>query len=450
MVTIDPWRRMSCVPSGAALAASKRPPSRSPLTSPLAPLVTDEPWLAAVELFRTRNPRRAARIADYERLLERGDHLRIGADVLACRHQPAPPVEGRLNKADGRKKRIFQYPPADELLFRTVNRLLQPLAAELASPWCHSFLPGGGARAAFRGLLAHGNVGDRAALRLDVRDYFNSIEVDDLLGRLPDELGCGAVGTLLRSALLDCRVERAGHVVDGGQKGIMAGTPIAPLLATLYLRDLDAEVAATGAIYARYSDDIIVLAPAGDLLDIEHLVRRRLNERGLAVNESKSAQSPPGEPWDFLGFRYQRGAIDLAPITVRKLRGRTTRLARGLLRWRERTAASPERALRAFVRRTNMRLYGVRAERASFSWGTWFLPMLHGPDRLAELDRHVQREARFVATGRRTARTRDAVPYARLGESGYLPLVTAFWAVQESPMAYDALVARRTGLEVSP
>src|SRR5947208_1131 len=55
---IDPWRRMSRVPSSAATAASKRPPSR------FAPddLAGDDPWVEALELFRERNPRRTDRI----------------------------------------------------------------------------------------------------------------------------------------------------------------------------------------------------------------------------------------------------------------------------------------------------------------------------------------------------------------------------------------------------
>ena len=423
-------------------AASKRPPSRSPLDG----LDADEPWADAVDAFRTRNPRRRDRIADYERLLEAGEHRRIGADVLAGRYRPAPPAEGWLNKADGRKKRVFSYPVPDELLFRVVNRRLQPAAAEAASPWCRSFLPGGGARAAFRSVLADPDPGARAALRLDVRDYFNSIDVMDLLDRLPPAFADGPVGALLRAALLDPRVDRGGTIVDGGRKGVMAGTPVAPLLATLYLRDLDAEVAATGATYARYSDDILALAPPDDLPAVEHLLRRRLDERGLEVNESKSAVSAPGEPWDFLGFRYHRGVVDLAPITERKLRARTTRLARGLLRWRDRREAGADRAVGAFVRRVNRRLYGVRTERAAFSWATWFLPMLDRPDSLGPLDEHVQREARYAGTGRRTARARALLPYDALVEAGHLPLVTAYWALRESVDGYDALVARRAGL----
>jgi hypothetical protein len=381
--------------------------------SPLDRLVTDEPWLAAVDVFRTRCPRRLDRIADYDRLLAAGDHLRIGADVLAGRHRPAPPVEGWLNKADGRKKRVFSYPAPDELLFRTVNRLLQPAAAEAASPWCRSFLPGGGARTSFRSLLADEDLTAKAAVRLDIRDYFNSIDVDDLLDRLPPAL---------------------------------AADPVRPLLATLYLREIDEEVAGAGATYARYSDDIVALVPPAEVDAVDRLLRCRLAERGLEVNEGKSAIAGPGEPWDFLGFRYDAGVVGLAPLTEHKLRARSTRLARRLLRWRERTGAPAHRTLATFLRRTNRRLYGVPGERSDFSWATWFLPMLDGPDGLVALDAHVQREARYAATGRRNARTRRTVPYDTLVAAGHVPLVTAFWAVREGRAAYEDLVSRRAGL----
>jgi RNA-directed DNA polymerase len=419
----------------------------SPARTLLDDLTADEPWQAAVDLFRQRNPRRLERLAEYEQLLKQGDHRRVVDAVLAGGHCPEPPREAWLNKADGRKKRIFRYPPLDELLFRVVNRLVQPVAAEVASPWCRSFLPGGGARSAFRGVLTDADIAGKGALRLDIRDYFNSIDVDDLLARLPAELTAGPLGPLLRAALRDPRVERAGAIVDGGQKGVMAGTPLAPVLATLYLRDLDYDMAAGGATYSRYSDDILVLAPPAELPDLGARARRLLAERGLAVNERKSRMSAPGEPWDFLGFRYTQGVIGLAPTTERKFKAKATRLARSMLRWRDREDVPSARVTETYCRRTNLRLFGVPAERAEFSWATWFLPMLRQPDGLPALDAHVRREARYATTGSRRPRAHELVPYAALAEAGHLPLVTAFWTMHEGgPAAYDALVARRTGL----
>ncbi len=408
-------------------AASKRPPSRSPLLL----LLADEPWVRAIDDFRTRNPRRTPRIAAYETLVAGGAHRRVSAAVIDGRYWPAPPRETWLNKVDGRKKRVFQYQPVDELLFKVVNRLLQPAASEAASPWCRSFLPGGGARAAFRAVAADPDLETKAALRLDVRDYFNSIDVTDLMARLPERFTSGSVGTLLEHALCDHRVVRGGSVVDDARKGVMAGTPLAPLLATLYLSDVDHEVASHGATYSRYSDDVLVLAAPDELPALESLIRTRLHERRLEVNEAKSSTAALGEPWEFLGFRYQHGQISLAAITEHKLKARSTRLARSLLRWREQTGASPERTLRAFFRKTNRRLYGVPSERAEFSWATWFLPMLDTPDGLGPLDHHLQREARYAATGRRTPRTRGQVAYASLTEAGHRPLVSAYWELRD-------------------
>ena len=424
-------------------AASKRPLSRSHV----AAIADDEPWLEAVDAFRVAKPRRRDRIAEYERLLERQVHRRVGEAVLDGSYQPHPPVEGWLNKAGGRRKRLFQYGPVDELLFRVVNRLLQPAALAAASPSCRSFLPGSGPRAAFRAVLRDREVDTKAWLRLDVRDYFNSIDVEDLLGGLPEAIAEGPLGSLLARSLRDPRVQRGSTIIDGRPKGIMAGTPIAPMLATLYLRDIDEELRGTSDVtYARYSDDFIVLAPIHRIGELERLLRTRLAERSLTINEDKSATGGPGEPWSFLGFQRHRGVIGMAANTERKFRAKSRRLARALLRWREKTGASPDRTVRAFMRRTNRRIYGSPVERTDFSWATWFLPMLEDPSALASLDEHLQREARYAATGRRTGRALALVPYSSLTEAGHLPLVAAYWAMREGVPSYETLVARRAGL----
>ena len=213
----------------------------------------------------------------------------------------------------------------------------------------------------------------------------------------------------------------------------MAGTPLAPLLATLYLRDLDDEVAATGATYARYSDDIVVLAPPDDLAALERLLRARLAERGLEVNEAKSASTAPGEPWDFLGFRYADGTIGLAPITERKLRARSTRAGPACPAVAGAAGRrAPTGRCWSLVRRTNRRLYGVAASAATSRGRRGSCPCSTAPTDLPALDEHVQREARYAATGRRTARARAQVPYPQL-----TPPATCRWSPRTGPGAPD-------------
>ena len=56
---------------------------------------------------------------------------------------------------------------------------------------------------------------------------------------------------------------------------------------------------------------------------------------------------------------------------------------------------------------------------------------------LKPLDHHIQREARYAATGKRTARARSLVPYAALVEAGHVPLVTAYWERHSEVRGHD-------------
>ena len=410
---------------------------RWPLQSeapPLARLADPAVWFEAAALFAERHPRRADRAAEYEALLATDEHLCIADAVAAGTYRPEPPVEGRINKRDGRKKTLYLLAPRDELLQRVLNRVLQPHAAAAVPRSCHSFLPGRGPRTAFAALNAVPGVDARACVRMDVRDYFNSIDVERLLGSLPQSIAAEPrLVELLAAFLCDDRVIRAGQLVEVAQKGVMAGTPLGPLLGNLALADLDAAAEAEGLGWARYSDDLLALCDPSAASDVDAWLRGELAARGLEPNESKSGVSQPGEPWDFLGFRHEAGRVDLAPHTLRKLRARCDRLARRVDKARRRGDLPAALAAQRFVRRLQRKLYGIDADRAAFSWAAWYFPVLTTDAGLARADRIVQDRVRFAATGLRTARAQKRLPYAALCEAGYVPLVSAWWGWRRDP-----------------
>ena len=400
---------------------------RWPLQSeapPLARLSDPAVWVEAAALFAERHPRRGDRAAEYAALLAAGDHLRIADAVVAGTYRPEPPVEGRINKRDGRKKTLYLLAPRDELLQRVLNRVLQPHVAAATPRSCHSFLPGRGPRTAFAALGAIPRIDERACVRMDVRDYFNSIDVERLLASLPPSIvDEPRLVELLAAYLRDDRVVRAGELVSVAQKGVMAGTPLGPLLGNLALADLDAAAEAEGLGWARYSDDLLALCDPSSAADVDAWLRAELAARGLEPNESKSGVSQPGEPWDFLGFRHSAGRVDLAPHTLRKLQARCDRLARRVDKARRHGELPPALAAKRFVRRLQRKLYGIDADRAAFSWAAWYFPVLTTDAGLAHADAIVQDRVRFAATGLRTRRAHKRLPYAVLRDAGYVPLV---------------------------
>jgi hypothetical protein len=404
------------------------------------PLTTPGFWDGVLEDLEDRLSPRDARLPRFRELVRSGEALkRAGAWLGGARL--APPHERRLNReGQGRKKTVYLFEPEDDLLLRGLHHVLHPVVDSLLPDNCHAFRTGGSARSAFTALLKDPGLGDKACLRLDVRNYFNSIPPERLLARLPPPLaGDAPLVRVLEGLLLDPRVRREGGVVEGAPKGVMAGTCTAPLLANLYLREVDLAFLARSVTYGRYSDDLIVLDAPGHLAAHEAALREALSEAGLAVNEEKSGRSPPGEPWTWLGLRYHQGEIDLAPHTAEKLRARVRRLARR----QERRKREPEAAVRRVLRRLDRKLYGGEGTEGELCWARWFFPVLTTDRTLRELDAVIQEKLRFVASGRYARASHRVLPYERMVALGYLPLSSAWHAWRDGAERYARLSTQR-------
>ncbi len=378
------------------------------------------------------------KLAAYRELLAGGEVGRRVDDYAAGRLTLGPPRRRLLNKADGRKKVVFTFAPADELLLKALNRILQTTTAADHSRLCHSFQPGRGPRTAYRDIRRIRGLQGLHCLHLDVRDYFNSIPVEPLLASLPRTIvDDEPLHGLLARTLRDQRVLSGDEVVLDPHKGVMAGTPLAPLLSNLYLRPLDGAFEEARIPFLRYADDMVVFGTEQDVISHGADIERRLAAFGLELNTRKTRLSAPGQPWEFLGLRYERGSLDLATNTIAKLRRRARRIAR-----RARRRPDPARLA---VRRLNRRLYGVGGRSTDFTWASWFFPLLTGDATLRRLDSLIQEQLRFAVTGVHSRRNFKEVSYERLRGVGYVPLVSAYRAYRRGPAEFEALLESCTG-----
>jgi RNA-directed DNA polymerase len=373
------------------------------------------------------------KLAAYRQLVEGGEVGETVEDYAASRLTLGPPHRRLLNKADGRKKVAFTFAGADELLLKGLNRILQSTTAMDHSRLCHSFQPGRGPRTAYRDIGRIRGLQRKHCLHLDVRDFFNSIPVEPLIASLPVTITDDEpLYRLLAMTLRDQRVRSGNEVIVDTHKGVMAGTPLAPLLSNLYLRSLDDAVEQAGVPFLRYADDMVVFGSEQEVLQHGAEIEESLAALGLELNPRKARLSAPGEPWEFLGLRYERGAIDLAGNSVGKLRRRVRRIAR-----RARRRQDPARVA---VRRLNRRLYGIGGRSTDFTWASWFFPLLTVDATLRRLDRLIQDQLRFAVTGVHSRRNFKEVSYESLRGVGYLPLVSGYRAYRRGPAEYEALL----------
>lgn len=410
-------------------------------------LRSDRFWADLLDRVTSRASTSPERLEAYSKAISSGQVAELVERIRRFEYRPSPPVQSEINKGGGRRKTVYTLSAIDDLIFKGVNRHLESVVESELSPLCHSYRPGWGIRTAFSALLSSGGIDENSSLRLDVADYFHSIDVRVLLSNLPGCVrGDAPLMHLLNRFLLDTAVIRSGQRVDVDQKGVMPGTPLSPLLANLYLRDLDLRYEQSGVTYARYGDDIIVLAPTATIHEHDTLIRRHLASRGLRVNESKSRVAGPGEPWEFLGLSYSQGSIDISSHSVRKVKRTVRRLARQEVR----THGYGTTAAQHLLVRLNQKLFGLAKTGRDLNWTAWYFPMLSTNASLEGIDRFIQSTARFAATGSWGGRSHRAFPYALMRDCGYIPLRAAFHAYRDGRATFERFVTMRAGRDDLP
>ena len=369
----------------------------------------------------------AAELRDF---IDGEGYLPVCRSIEAGEPFPLPRKSVISKMTSGKKRVVYTYPKAENTVLKLLTWLLLRRCDGLFEDNLYSFRPGRTAKDAVRALRAVPGLGEMWAYKADVSNYFNSIPVEKLLPMLAEALGEDGRLYGFLSALL--REERAlsGRETVREQKGIMAGTPLSAFYANLYLRELDRHFARRGVPYARYSDDIILFAP--DRAGAEALageVRTILTEHGLGLNPAKEELFDPAEGWTFLGFRCRGDAVDIAPASLEKIKGKMRRKSRALMRWRQRGGYGGEKAAAAFIRVFNRKLLESPPDN-DLSWSRWFFPLLTTADSLRVIDRYAQDCLRWLVSGKRTKGRYD-VRYEDLKRLGYRSLVHEYYAFSE-------------------
>lgn len=343
------------------------------------------------------------------------------------------PVRSVISKSGSSKKRVvYTYPPAENTVLKLLTHLILRKYNGIFDTGLYSFRPGRSAKDAVERLTRIPGIGGMYSYKADISNYFNSIDISQLLPLLRGVITDDPELLAFLTALLEepAVLFRGEELFE--QKGIMAGTPLASFFANLFLRALDHRFYEHGAIYFRYSDDIIVFAKTEEeLASYVAEIKAFLAERKLLVNPSKEFYSRPGEKWTFLGFSYQNGKVDIAPVSVDKIKAKMRRKARALTRWQQRRGLGGEKAAKAFIRVFNKKLFEYTDEN-DMTWARWFFPVISTTESLREIDRYAEDCIRFIISETHT-KARFNVRYEDMKKLGFRSLVHEYYATVEKP-----------------
>lgn len=161
--------------------------------------------------------------------------------------------------------------------------------------------------------------------------------------------------------------------------GVPQGLAISNLLAEIALQDIDSTFKTRPSIwYKRYVDDIIILAPEGQVKTVADELITALKKLGLNPHDfgpdSKSKVAPLTEPFSFLGYRVEGGEIIIRNESILRFE---SSIAKTFTAYRHRVATARskedlERARAYCEWKLNLRITGCYFDNKRRGWASYF------------------------------------------------------------------------------
>jgi len=241
--------------------------------------------------------------ANAERYLEE-----LSTALREGRYQPQGVRRVYLPKPGGGQRPLGIPVVKDRIVQGALKLVLEPIFEREFCAWSYGFRPGRGAKDALRevdGLLKGGATW---VVDADLKSYFDTIPHDRLMDRVRSRVRDGRVLKLIESYLKQ-------EIMDGTQRwtpmqGSPQGAVLSPLLANLYLHEMDVELGERFRL-VRYADDFVVLCTSeAEAQSALEAVQAWTQQNGLTLHPEKTHVGDarqPGQGFDFLGYRFEGG-----------------------------------------------------------------------------------------------------------------------------------------------
>lgn len=392
-------------------------------------------WLDFLEYKLNKQHLTHREEAELREFIEQETYLPLCKLWEQNRYPSQYPQKRTINKQGSRKKRIvYSFPGAEGIFLKFIAFHLYRYDWFFCDN-CYAFRRDFGVWEAMHRIRSTPSFGNMYCLKVDISNYFNSIDVDILLDKLLFIKDTDfSLYQLFQKILKEERVcENTKILLE--KHGAMAGTPISPFFANVYLRDVDFYFKEANIPYFRYSDDILIFADSlAELETYQNKLYEHIHLLGLTINPEKVHISTPGEPWEFLGFCYRNGEIDLSDATLRKTKAKIKRKADALRRWSRSKDLSTEKAAIGLIRAMNRKFFGSSSlddmdeddDSNDFTWSRWFFPNLTTDKGLKIIDNYLQEYIRYTVTGRHY-KGNYRIRYEQLKEWGYQSLVHEYY-----------------------
>ena len=247
----------------------------------------------------------------------------LSQELQSKTYRPAAVKRVWIPKPGSTEKRPLGIPVVRDRVVQTALRnVIEPIFERDFAEQSYGFRPRRGAKDALRRVQELLNQAHHWVVDADIKGYFDSIPHSKLMAKVAAKISDGRILELIESYLKAGVMEQS-KGWEATEQGTPQGGVVSPLLANIYLDELDWHLSKAGLQMVRYADDFVVLcstqAQAQRALE---LIRQWMQQAQLQLHPEKTKviDATQNGGFDFLGYHFERGMKWPRQKSVQKVR----------------------------------------------------------------------------------------------------------------------------------